>query len=131
MTENKDMEFQQAWESLNRLQKQFVLAMQDARTKKEAAEEVGVAQHTTYRWPKAVDVCIDKMLDHQLDAIRAELRELALEALGELPSLVKSDDETVKLSTVKYVLDQAIGKAKQTQEVEQKQIGEINVNVKD
>lgn len=130
LQDDGQMTFDQAWESLSQTQKKFVLAMQDCSTKKEAAEQVGVAQRTTYAWPDEVDFCIDRLIDHQLDAVRTELRQLALDAVGELPDLVASDDESTKLQAVKYVLDQAIGKAKQTQQVEQKQIGSVNVTVK-
>jgi len=126
-----EMTFDAAWESLTQKQKRFVMARQEHATKKEAAEAVGVAPRTTYSWPKEVDWCADKLIDHQLDAVRADLRKIARESMNELSDLAsKSDDDRVRLQAIKYAIDQAIGKAKQTAEVENKQIGSINVNVK-
>jgi len=130
MAENSEMTFEEAWESLNNLQKKFVLKMQECGSKVDAAKELGIKARTTYKWPNTVNYCIDHLIDHQLDALRSDIRNLAMNALNQMPELIDSDDEHIKLQAAKYLIDHTIGKATQHQTVEQESVESINISIK-
>ena len=128
-----DFSFEAAWKTLNENQRRYVLNRHKHKSKKETAEALGIPKGTAYGYPDKVDWCVQAMIEDQLDAVRSQLRELAIEAAGELPGLVSdAEDESTKLRAIQYVLDQTLGKAKETQQVDMNaKVEGININITD
>jgi len=131
MENSKKLTFDEIWAKLNSNQKNYVIERQNSKTKADTARAIGLNPKTIYGWPNYVEEAASRLIDHRKDAIAQGLEEAAMQAIMRLPHLVDSEDENIAMKAVKYAIDQAKGKATQTQEVKQQQIDDININIKE
>lgn len=110
-------QFAALWSELDHNQRRFVVAMLESKSKKEAAESIGIKPDTVYRWNGIVDEAVSIA---QADIQAAALGILA--AAGSKAAAIKtagldSDNEKLRQDVASEVLDRNLGKPKQRQEI--------------
>ena len=109
--------FQTAWRKLTPVQKRFAVAMLDYPTKKEAAEAIGISPQTAYNWNGAVDTVVELMAENAaLSALSIVLANTNKAAMVKAAGL-DSDNEKIAQDAASEILDRALGKATQRNEV--------------
>lgn len=103
---------------LSKNQLRFVAEMQEAVSKKDAAEAIGLKADTVYRWPAIVDEAIDLVAAEAVAAAARVLTQNALKAALIKVAGMDSTDEKVQQAAASEVLDRTQGKAVQKQETE-------------
>lgn len=126
-----DFDFDSAWKKLNATQKKFVLNRHKHKSKKKTADAIGVPVGTVYNYPEEVTWCVHALMEDQLEVVKSEIRDMATDAVRQLPNLMEQDsDKSTKLASVRYVLDQVLGKATQSSEVKMNaKLEGININI--
>ena len=126
--ENKtNHEFSQVWARLTESQRRFAVAMLDHKTKKDAAEFIGLSRNTVYAWGSDVDEAIEMM---RLDAAAAAVDMLAgavVKATMIKLAGLDSDDERLRQSVASEIQDRIMGKPKQSIENTGKDGGPIRI----
>lgn len=110
-------QFAGLWSVLGHNQRRFVIAMLESKTKKEAAESIGVKPDTVYHW--------NGMVDEAVALARADIQSAAvgiLAAAGSKAAAIKtagldSDTEKIRQDVASEILDRNLGKPKQRQEI--------------
>lgn len=124
-----EREFEEVWKELTLLQKRYVVARQNAETKADAAEEIGIAPKTVYNWNTSSDKvkrAVELMAERRLAGVRELLEEAAAVGALRLLDLVRHGNANVALGAIKYAINQADGKPTQKQKVDHS--GGVNVD---
>ena len=119
--------FPYVWARLTDSQRRFAVAMLDHKTKKDAAEFVGLNPHSVYAWGPDVDEAIDIM---RRDAAAAAVDMLAgavVKATMIKLAGLDSDDERLRQSVASEIQDRIMGKPKQSIENTGKDGGPIRI----
>ena len=109
--------FADIWAGLGHNQRRFVIAMLESKTKREAAESIGVQPNTAYKWNGDTDLAIE--------LARADLQAAALGILhvaNSKAAAVKvagldSDHEKIRQDAASEILDRNLGKPTMRQEI--------------
>ena len=125
--------FTKIWQSLRPLQKDFVVAMQTATSKKEAAEQVSMNYRTQYQWNNRDDVeeAIELLKTHSYEAAITELRDSAFTAVRQLVEMLEDDSlrQDVRLQVIKEVIKRTIADSALPSD-QQSSDHNISINVK-
>lgn len=110
-------DFEELWSELNHNQRRFVVQMGDSRTKKDAAESLGLVIGTVYQWGDEVDKAVELYQDNIAEAARGILADnVAKAALIKIAGL-DSDDEKIRQLSSSEILDRHFGKAMQPTDI--------------
>ena len=111
----EDKTFVELWESFRDLQKEYVINLQSAKTKKEAAKLTGISKHTPYNWDNRdeVELAAEILQEHTYEVALSELRDSAFTAVRKLIKMLKDDDlrPDLKLQVIKQILNRSVGDA--------------------
>lgn len=115
------------WARLSENQRRYVVAMQTAKNRAEAAKVLGIPRQTIYKWPKYVDEAVrlvgEDITRSALDMLKGALVEAALGKVLEMTS----DDERLAAAARTEILDRNLGKPTTRQEVDMS--GSLGVSV--
>ena len=114
----KGRSFNELWEMLSENQRRYVLARPKHTTKADTARAIGLTPKTIYTWPDEVEKCAGLITTHRAQAVRTTLEEGATQAALRLLELMESTHDATALGAVKFLVEQAIGKAVATQKTE-------------
>jgi hypothetical protein len=105
----------------------FVTAMLEDknRSKKDAADAIGVPDSTMYKWPDYVDDAIKSALSDIHEASKEYRKQQLLKAIAVKASGLDSEDETVRQKTATEFIEWELGRAKQPQEHTGKDGGDL------
>ena len=110
--------FEELWDMLTTKQKQYVAMRQQCSTIKAAAAKAGVPRSTVYSWPDEVEACAEAAARSATESAMKVIKDAVLEAaLGKVDEMKGMGGDAAKART--EILDRAIGKATQRQEIEQ------------
>jgi len=128
----RNVKSEQLSEILRRLSKdqlRFVIAMQEYRSKKEAAEALELNLGTVYNWAKIVDEAT-KLLQLDILESASQMRKSALlRAMMIKMGGLDSDDEKVRQGVATEIIEGEMGKATQRQEVDSKITEDVKITV--
>ncbi len=105
------------WQQLNHNQRRYVVIAGEYKTKKDAAEALGLKPQTIHSWPPIVDTAVRLHQDQQIEAARAILHEAVSKAAMVKIAALDSDDNKTRQDAASEVLDRILGKPTQHQEV--------------
>lgn len=98
-------------------QLRFVAAMQHTASKKEAAELIGLAPNTVYKWPGVVDEAVLLSAQDKEAAAREVSANHLLKAMMVKLKGLDSDDEALRQKVASEIIEWNLGKAIQKQDV--------------
>jgi hypothetical protein len=110
-------EFRELWQTLTHNQQRFAIAMLSSKTKKDAAQAVGLEPNTVYGWNGEVDAAVDFMRNHSAVATLGIIEANATKAAMIKAAGLDSDNEKLRQDVASEILDRILGKATQHQEV--------------
>ena len=126
----ENINFSDVFNQLSKDQLRFVVAMQECTSKKEAAEKIKLNPNSVYNWPGVVDEAIKLMALDITESARVMRKKALAKAIAVQTALLESDDEKVRLSASKEIIDAELGKAVQPIDVKNK-IEIIHINMTD
>ncbi len=120
-------QFAAVWATLGHNQKRFVIAMLECKTKKEAAQSIGIKPDTAYHW--------NELVDKVIELARSDIQSAAvgiIAAAGSKAAAIKaggldSDNERIRQDSATEILDRNMGKPTQRQELTGKDGGEVTI----
>lgn len=115
-----EAEFSQIWQQLTHNQRRFVVQMLECKTKKEAAEIVGLDPRTVYSWSSVIDDAITLLSENVKDSAVSILAGAAAKAAMIKQTGLDSDDEGMRQAIASEILDRIIGKAQASLDVTSK-----------
>jgi hypothetical protein len=101
------------------MQWRFITAMLEdkSRSKKDAAEHIGITPDTVYRWGSHVDDALAIARRNEHETTLAMRRQSLIKAMRVKIALLDSDDENVRQRAANDIIEWELGKATQKQEV--------------
>lgn len=131
MANSHDFDFNEAWRKLTTAQKRYVRERPEHQSKKATADALGMSAHTVYGWPDYVEEVAGQLIQHEIEAGQSELRSNLMQAVQTIAeTMAKADSEHARLDAARYIADQVLGKATQSQKVEMNaQVEGINVSI--
>lgn len=102
---------------LSQEQLRFVAAMQTSASKKEAAERIGIQPNTVYKWPPIVDEVLTLVDADRLQAARDLAQQSLFKAMAVKVAALDNADEGIRQKAATELIEWAMGKATQRQEV--------------
>jgi hypothetical protein len=109
--------FADIWAGLGHNQRRFVIAMLESKTKREAAESIGVQPNTAYKWNGETDVAIELARADLQSAALAILHVANSKAAAVKVAGLDSGNESIRQGAASEILDRNLGKATQRQEI--------------
>ena len=126
----ENINFSDVFNQLSKDQLRFVVAMQECTSKKEAAEKIKLNPNSVYNWPGVVDEAIKLMALDITESARVMRKKALAKAIAVQTALLESDDEKVRLSASKEIIDAELGKAVQPIDFREK-LEVIKINMSD
>ena len=109
--------FSALWDKLTYTQQRFAIAMLQYKTKKDAAEAIGIEPNTAYKWNGDIDAVVDFMRSDMLSASIGILLSNASKAAMIKVAGLDSNNETIRQNVASELLDRVQGKPTQRNEV--------------
>jgi len=109
----ENINFSDVFNQLSKDQLRFVVAMQECTSKKEAAEKIKLNPNSVYNWPDVVGEAIKLMALDITESARVMRKRALAKAIAVQTALLESDDERIRLSASKEIIDSELGKAMQ------------------
>lgn len=124
----ENVNFSDVFSKLSKDQLRFVVAMQECTSKKEAAKKIGLNPNSCYNWPPVVDEAV-RLMALDITQSAREMRKKALaKAIAVQVAGLESQDERVRQSAAKEIIEAELGKATQSMNVNTE--GQLEVIVK-
>ena len=120
-------QFADLWASLGHNQRRFVVAMLESKTKKEAAESIGVKPDTVYHWNGEVDDAVDLARSDIQAAAVGILQATSTKAAAIKTAGLDSENERMRQDAASEILDRNLGKPTQRSEV--KHDGDVVIRI--
>jgi hypothetical protein len=103
----------ETFQRLTKDQMRYVVAMQNCKSKKDAAEELGIPVGTIYNWPEYVNEAVELLARDIVEFARQLRRKALAEAVAVQIKGLESDDERVRQAAAKEIFEAELGKATQ------------------
>ena len=103
----------ETFQRLTKDQMRYVVAMQNCKSKKDAAEELGIPVGTIYNWPEYVNEAVELLARDIVEFARQLRRKALAEAVAVQIKGLESDDERVRQAAAKEIIEAELGKATQ------------------
>lgn len=127
----KKSTFSALWQQLDHNQRRYAVAMLDSKSKKEAAESIGIKPNTVYNWNDKVDIVIAFLQDQRRDAVMEILIQEAVKAAMVKVEGLSSFDEIRRQDAATEILDRILGRPTQRSEVSGPDGGPLTVRFVD
>lgn len=114
-TENvlENVKFSEIFGKLSKDQLRFVVAMQECRSKKEAAKNLKINIGTIYNWPAIVDEAISLLALDITEAARQMRKSALAKAVAVKIAGLDSDDEAIRQKAATEIIEAELGKPAQ------------------
>lgn len=109
--------FFEIWQGLTRGQRNYVVARAAAKSKKAAADAVGIKADTAYGWGDIVEEAADIIRADMVGSALAMRKEALAKAMLVKIGCLDSDNEALAQKAASELIEWELGRATQTQEI--------------
>ena len=97
---------------LSPIQRKFVSATLHTKSKKEAAESIGMSPNSVYKWGgpgSDINKAMALLQEERVEAIQGQVEKLAAKSVGIIDDLLDSDQDIVKMRMVELLMKHTLG----------------------
>lgn len=116
----ENVRFSEIFGKLSKDQLRFVVAMQECRSKKEAAKKLKINIGTIYNWPAVVDEAINLLALDITEAARQMRKSALAKAVAVKIAGLDSDDEGIRQKAATEIIEAELGKPAQSVDITSK-----------